>query len=751
MISDIYLTKYDLFHKQAKEYLVKGDYDKAARLYEEAIEIEPTVKSNYWNLGLILLLQGKKEEAEATWLVAMIDGEVEQVALWNYELTEILKAEALRRQEINDHTTAYLLRCHILEIQPKDINNLLNFIYLSIEINTFTGDNIANIRLIGLLQERYLEDTDINLLIQVLQKVLDYDPIHPKSLELAKACLPYLKHLPRYFAVILVTAINVAYGFMQPSLAVEIAQLCLEINSEDIELLRHLTAFYQSTGDYVQAIEMARKCCSLLENSELADKAYANHLLLRTLITSGGHWQEASKIIQHQDNLLNSIIKNQENLDDGAQVSRLLLSTFFYQYFRDEPEKNRQIQNQLASLCQWNLQNNAQEQADWYKQQQHIPNRKINNDYKRLRIGYISNCFRQHSVGWLARWLFQYHDRERFELYGYFVSYKQRAEPLQEWYFSQFDKAHKMGIDSEKIAKTINQDEIDILVDLDSLTLDITCEVMALKPAQIQITWLGWDASGIPSIDYYIADPYVLPNDAQNYYSEKIWRLPQTYIAVDGFEVGVPNIRREDLNIESDAVVYLSSQGGCKRHPDTVRLQMKILKAVPNSYFLIKGLGDQEAIKKFFIEIAATEGVESNRLRFLPEVPSEAIHRANLSIADVVLDTYPYNGATTTLETLWMGIPLVTKVGKQFAARNSYTMMMNAGISEGIAWSDKEYVDWGIRLGKETDLRQKVGCKLRQSRYSSPLWNAEKFTREMENAYEEMWQIWVKANVQIKI
>ncbi|MGA9383363.1 MAG: O-linked N-acetylglucosamine transferase, SPINDLY family protein, partial [Phormidium sp.] len=160
---------------------------------------------------------------------------------------------------------------------------------------------------------------------------------------------------------------------------------------------------------------------------------------------------------------------------------------------------------------------------------------------------------------------------------------------------------------------------------------------------------------------------------------------------------------------------------------------------VENSYFLIKGTADEESIKSFFIQIAESEGVSEERLRFLPDVPFEEIHRANLGIADIVLDTYPYNGATTTLETLWMGIPLVTKVGEQFASRNSYTMMMNVGVTEGIAWTDEEYVEWGVRLGKDAGLRQKIAWQLKQSRQTSPLWNGEKFTREMEKAYQQMW------------
>ena len=202
----------------------------------------------------------------------------------------------------------------------------------------------------------------------------------------------------------------------------------------------------------------------------------------------------------------------------------------------------------------------------------------------------------------------------------------------------------------------------------------------------------------------------------------------------------MPTLRRDNLKIPSDAIIYLSAQRGYKYNPNMVRLQMQIIQAVPNSYFIVKGLADQEALQNFFIKIAESEGVAEDCLRFLSLVSSEEIHRANLAIADVVLDTYPYNGATTTMETLWMGIPVVTRVGQQFSSRNSYTMMVNAGVSEGIAWTDEEYVEWGIRLGKDSSLRQQIAGKLRQSRQTAPLWNGKLFTSEMEKAYEQMWQ-----------
>ena len=174
-------------------------------------------------------------------------------------------------------------------------------------------------------------------------------------------------------------------------------------------------------------------------------------------------------------------------------------------------------------------------------------------------------------------------------------------------------------------------------------------------------------------------------------------------------------------------------------------MQLKIIKEVANSYLFIKDLlKNRELIENSLCQLAKEEGVNYDRIKFMPIVNLSQTHRANLGIADVVLDTYPYNGATTTMETLWMCIPMVTRVGQQFAARNSYTMMMNAGITEGIAWSDEEYVEWGIRLGKDEKLRQEISWKLRKSRQTAPLWNAKQFTREMEKAYEQMWQIYIE-------
>ena len=736
-------TKPTYWEQQAHQCLARGDYAQAANFYEEAIEEEPDTKSYYWHLGLILLLQGQEAEAQTTWLVGMAEGEPEQVELWTAELIQVLQTEAERRGNLSDYSMAWAIRQHIREISPTDINNLLHLIGLSILLETYMGEDLSALGVLNMLKLEPPIEVDFELLMQVLKSVLDYDSLHPSSLELTEACLPHVQNPLVFIEIVVAASAEIAHSALIPALAVRFAELARSLDDKNLGILQQLATYYQNAQQYDLGIKVAKLRYSVSE--ELADKVFSNHQIMRGLMSAGGYWEDVASVIERHKSLLELLIVQQSTSIPPVTVQNLFLASFFLPYFQDDPKNNRQIQNQVSQLCQVNVQTYAKEQAEKYRQRQSF--RKSSGSVtKPLKIGYLSNCLRRHSVGWLARWLFQYHDRDKFQIYGYFIGNKKTQDSLQEWYVSQVCKAYNGSISGLEIAEKIADDEIDILIELDSITVDITCEAIALKPAPIQATWLGWDASALPAVDYFIADPYVLPDSAQDYYKEKIWRLPHTYIAVNGFEVGVPTLRRDHLDIPSDAVVYLSAQSSYKRHPSTAQLQLKILKEVPSSYFLIKGAGEEESLNNFFNQLAEEEGVACDRFRFLPPDPTEAIHRANLGIADVVLDTYPYNGATTTLETLWMCIPLVTRVGEQFSARNSYAMMKNAGVTEGIAWTDDEYVEWGVRLGKDAVLRQQVSWKLLQSRRTSPLWNGKQFAREMENAYEQMWQIYVDKN-----
>lgn len=715
--------------EQTYQLLNDGKYNQVAGLYEQAIEAEPNVMSHYWYLGLAYLLQNYEEDAQATWMLAIAEGTPEEVEEWTQELVNILDFEAQRQINISNLKNSWLIRQHIREITPAFANNLLHLLQLSIDLNELTTENFETWQPATVINQTDLAEIDTALLLQVIKKIIEF-PI-PETLEFVEACLPHQAQNPlALIDTILPVAIKVAYQARRPDFAANLAELCLKLEPEHSETLRHLSCFYSNARLHTQAIETAKLFFSNCNNTSW--QLQGSYLILRALLTCGA-WLEVEPVAQRHKLLVKDLVQNPPQDLEPSEASLLLSTNFFLPYIQDIPAETHWLQNQIGKIFQASLQADSSNFVN-------LPHTNTRETTRPLKIGYITHAFTGHSVGWLSRWLLQYHDKEAFKTNLYLIH--QNLEEY-EWLRDKVEGIYNFDSNYKEIAKQIKADEIDILVDLDSLTLDTTCKALALKPAPIQVTWLGWDASGVPAIDYFIADPYVLPKNAQDYYSENIWRLPQTYVAVDGFEVGVPTLRREQLEIPSDAVIYYSGQTGYKRHPETVRLQMQILKQVPNSYFLVKGKADKTAVEQFFTHVAEAEGIDPNRLKFLPRDESELVHRANLGIADVVLDTYPYNGATTTLETLWMGVPIVTKVGEQFSARNSYTFMKNVGVTEGIAWTDEEYIEWGVRLGNAPALRQQIAWKLRQSRQTSPLWNAKQFTREMEKAYKQMWQNYV--------
>lgn len=724
--------------QQALECWRQEEYGTAAVLFEQLIEQDPATVTPYWYLGLARLLQGHETEAQLTWTVAMSEGEAETVEQWTADLLQILTTEAARQQAIGQPKMAWAIRQHIREIDPTNLKNLLEGLQLSIELGQFQGAELTESGLIERIEAEPLAEDDAERLESLIDQLLEVAIEDPTVADLVTAFVPRTADPAHWITPLLETANRLSTTLFNYHIAIRYAELCLAIDSHHSETLMRLAGYCQDTGRYEEGLAFAERYLAGCQTT--IQRVLGTSVRLRGLMIQGGNWQEAIATLDRLTALQQTLLTEYQITGESFLDASIICSPlFFYPYIADRARKTRSLQNQVASLYQADLHAFVEKNVDDYRPYPQAPLVRPP-ERKKIRIGYLSRCMRMHSVGWLSRWLFHHYDRDRFEVHALFNQHVRVDGFTRQWFADKATSACCIEGDILGIAKSVREAEIDILVDLDSITSDLTCGVMALKPAPVQVTWLGLDATGLPAIDYFIADPYVLPDDAEDYYAETIWRLPQTYIAVDGFEVGTPTLRRDQLNIPTDAVIYFSAQISCKRNPDTIRQQMQILRQVPNSYFLVKGLGDTKAIQSLFTQLAEQEGVGGDRLRFLPRDDNELTHRANLGIADVVLDTFPYNGATTTLETLWMGIPLVTRVGQQFASRNSYTMMRNAGISEGIAYTAEDYVAWGVRLGQDAALRQQIHWKLLRSRQTSPLWNARQFTREMERAYEGMWE-----------
>jgi predicted O-linked N-acetylglucosamine transferase (SPINDLY family) len=701
----------------------------AIDFYETAISQDETIASNYWHLGVSYLLAAREDDAQAAWFVPFADAAEPDIDNLTGDLIAVLERAANERTDREELEQAWLLRQHIWALAPDCIENTLHSIHLARQIDRLAAESLVEWRVSELLQDSEIGSIEADLLGKVLRVLIDIQT--QESLAAIEACLQISADRELLIKQLVSTLLQVSNQNGANLFAVKIAELCNRIQPDNLTTLQILGYLYSDVGQYQQATEIAEQFYQLSSGS--MEQLFASYQLQRTHFTAG-NWHDAeARVDLHRQLSADVVQSSPQNLDRG-QCQATILSSFFLPYIEDNPRINKVLQNQLAAIFQQNIQPITKAAK--------FDELALPKQTGCLRIGYIGATLRRHSVGWLSRWLMHHHDRQSFQIFLYCLNTNKEDTFNHQWFRDKTDITSYFESSPDEIAAQIQADEIDILIELDSLTYDPTCMVIAKKPAPIQVSWLGWDSTGIPAVDYFLADPYVLPDDACDYYAEKIWRLPQTYLAVDGFEIGTPTRRREHLDIPADAVIYLSGQSGYKRHPDCVRAQMQIIKAVPNSYFLVKGRSDAATIQNFFGDLAAEVGISLDRLRFLPQDRDEYTHRANLAIADIVLDTFPYNGATTTLETLWMGIPLVTQVGQQFAARNSYTFMLNAGIEEGIAWNQEEYIEWGIKLGLDRDLRHKIHGKLRAGRMTAPVWNTKKFTRDLEQAYREMWAIY---------
>lgn len=747
-----------------------GNYYRAATLLAEAHQQYPDQPEYGAYLGLAYLLQNKTDSAEQIWY------QEHQAPANRATLLDILEAEADALEQYQKWHLALSIRQYIYTLGDRNINNQLKQLLLWVKTGNVPEAEVFG--LVSLLKPDESLATDLStlsfdhdLLLEVIQILLDHNPEMEALLKLIQASLtltstpntsepntsePHTSTPERWLAL-LKPRIKDLIQRHNITLACEYAVLCVDLDAEnnDLDIIRQslwlLVLHKYRAKARVMADILAQK------SDRPIDQVLSKAVQLFATKMLGGDWAEIRHLSQKQFDLLKRLMEttDEHNPLELIDLEVLTRSLFTQPYAEDCPTRHHEIRREVGDFLQASLGAYLNHRGENYQPITHqakplrleVSSSDVTGSSlsRRLRVGYIGEFLRRHPVGWIARWLFMAHNHDEFEIFTYF----NQSTGLKEFsvdYFANYSEQWRAVTGSPlEVAQIIQDDNIDILVDVDSLTSSSTYGVLALKPAPIQVSWLGWDAPGLTTVDYFIADPYVLPDHAQNYYTEKIWRLPQTYVAVRGFEVDFPTQRRELLDIPVDSIVYLCNQHSMKRHDDFLRVQMQVIRQVPNSYFLIKAGKDNQTLRDYFCHVADAEGVSRDRLRFLPIAPAESLYRGNLTLADVVLDSFPYGGATTTLETLWTGLPLVTRVGEQFASRNSYTMMVNAGVEEGIAWSDEEYIDWAVTFGTDESLRQRVFHKLMRSRQTAPLWNAKQFTRQMEDAYQQMWAAYLES------
>ncbi len=366
---------------------------------------------------------------------------------------------------------------------------------------------------------------------------------------------------------------------------------------------------------------------------------------------------------------------------------------------------------------------------------------------EKLKIGFISAHFRRHSVGWCSADIISELSQITPHIYLYQTEQINSDDMTDKFQQSSAKFYQSSQVNTEKklrqIIKQIKEDKLDILIDLDSLTIPRHADILHCQPAPVCMSWLGFDAPFISDKNYFLSDRHCHPAGVEQYYREKLLRMPDSFVAVSGFvsEPVARESKRQEMGIDSNQVVYLCAAPATKLNPELALNQIKILKQVPQSILLYKGIGDLQVIQSVYQAACAAENVSFNRVNFLPRNRTEEAHRTIYQIADVLLDSYPYNGGTHNLEALWFQLPVVTRFGKQFLSRMGYSCLKTLGISAGLAASWEEYVAWGIKFGLDAGLRNGIREQLKKAQtpeYLSPLWNPQKFAQDMYKILQQL-------------
>ena len=364
---------------------------------------------------------------------------------------------------------------------------------------------------------------------------------------------------------------------------------------------------------------------------------------------------------------------------------------------------------------------------------------------KRLRIGYFSSDFREHSVIYTIADVFDAHDRERFEIYGYSFGPNDDSE-IRKRIINTVDVFHDVKEMGDKdIALLARQDKIDIAIDINGYTKLCRPGIFAYRAAPIQIHfWGSANTSGTDFIDYYIADNIGIPVEHEHHWSESIIRLPiWSQSRHKNNYVSDQLITRKDMGLPEHGFIFCNFNNSYKLSPIEFDIWMRLLDQVEDSVLWL--LKPTKWVETNLQQEARKRGVAADRLVFAEKLP-HPVHLARQKLADVFVDNFNVNAGVTLGDALWVGLPVVTKLGKQMPARVGGMALASIDMPELITKTEQEYEALLLELATNSQRLSAIKEKLVANRLSTPLFNAELFTKHLENGYQQAYQRYFDGN-----
>lgn len=717
--------------QQAKSYQQAGDWSSAEALYHQILQRQPdnvNALSFYNQLGCALSDQGQLDQAIACFQRALSfyadHAEIHNhlgIALAKKSQFDVAKTHFEQAIALKEGYVQALYNLGIILNEQEEFTSAITCYQRVLQLKPDYADAYNN------LGNAHNGLKDFDTAIFCYQQALALNPqyieahnnlgvVYQKQGQLLEAVASFQQAL----------ALNSNYLAAHHNLGVTLRKLdrleeafacfqrVLALNPQDDQAHHELGNIFDAQCQFESAITSFERALALnpqaIEAYLNLGNTYKNQGLIAQAIAN---YQQALEINPHYAN---------------AHHNRLFVLNYSLEYdqaavFAAHQTFNKQLAKPLAAIIPPHLNDPA--------------------PLRRLKIGYVSPDFREHSVAFFIAPIFQHHDHQQFEIIAYY-NYEESDQITAQLQEEADQWVNCVNLSDEALVKKIRGDQIDILVDLAGHTAHNRLLVFASKPAPVQVTYLGYpNTTGLTTMDYRITDHYTEPmGTGDAFFTEQAVRMPHSYFCYAPLVEETPLCH--DLAVDRHGYLTFGSFNNfSKINAQVISLWAELLQAIPTAQLLIKNKSlIALSVQQSLLEQFAGFGIEPQRLKLSAYKFSRHEHLTQYHAVDIGLDTFPYNGATTTCEALWMGVPVVTLVGERHAARMGLSILSAVGLTELVAYTPTEYIDICVKLASNWDYLRQLRQTMRERMQTSSLMDGENFTRQLEAAYREMWERW---------
>lgn len=773
----------------ATAHHLAGEFGLARELYERALAINPDDANVMFRLG-VLDMQGGAYDAALAWLDGaltrapenaryhFVRGQVfaaaqqfaEAIDAYLQALSfeagsaDVLFALAAALQSIGEYAAAIETYTSLVALEPGHVDALNNLGNCHRQQGDLQAAEAAYRRAIaaqpgdanaltnlGTLLEAHGRLDEAVVLLEAAVRVAPDSPCGLVNLGVAlhrrgefvraAAVLTHALELDPAFPEAAYNLANALHALGRRNEAVSHYQRAIEQAPTHADAYNNLGIVHQESGSREDAAQAFGAAIRLRPGFVAALNNAAT--LMRTLgriAEAESHLRDALAVDPHHSvthNNLGNVLKDQGRLEDGIDCYRRALTcdpcnvvahsnlVYALSFQAEHPQL-------LLDECRrWSARHEAPYRGA------HEPHPNDATPSRRLRIGYVSPDFRDHCQTLFTLPLLSHHDHEQFDVFCY--ASVSRPDDLTQRVARHADTWRDVrDLNDEQLAQMIRDDRIDILIDLTMHMADGRPLLFARKPAPVQIAWLAYPGTtGIEAIDFRLTDPWLDPAGSDAWYSEASIRLPDSFWCYDPL-TDTPAVNALPA-LSNGQPTFGCLNNPCKLSDATFRLWGGVMREVPDARLLL--MAPDGAARARLLERLGHQGIGAERVSFTSFRPRAEYLRTYHQI-DVGLDTFPYNGHTTSLDSYWMGVPVVTRIGDTSVARAGLSQLENLGLRELAADSDAQFVETAVQLVRDLPRLSEMRGSLRARLAASPLMDGARFARHVEAAYRQVWLAW---------